>query len=107
MSLYLEPKHLDDLLSFGWNIIVENTSNPPARVIFPAGTVKIDAKDVVDITTITNSTRGMAALREFLSSGVLTLINENSWEHEEFDRKNRRREAIMAQRERKSGNGKQ
>jgi hypothetical protein len=98
MGMYLEAKHLDDLLSFGWDIIVENTSNPPGTVLFPAGET-IAPKDVMDITKI-NSPRGMIALREFLRSGALTLINENSWQHEEFDIKNRRREAIMAQRKR-------
>lgn len=102
--MYLEAKHLDDLLNFGWDIIVENTSNPQRTVMFPAGTrTKIAAKDVVDITTLKNSARGMTALREFLNSGVLTLINENSWDHEEFDRKNRRRAAILTQRESKRG----
>lgn len=109
MSLYLEAKHLDDLLKFGWNIIVENTSNLASAVMLPSGRYpfagfasgyRIYANDVVDITEIKNSTEGMRALRVFLGRGVLTLINENSWDHEEFDNKNRRRAAILAQRER-------
>ncbi len=101
MGTYLEAKHLDDLVSFGWNISVENTSNPPGPVIFSAGPCRrIAPKDVVNITTIKRSTSGMTALRGFLKKGALTLINENSWEHEEYDSKNRRRAAILAQRER-------
>lgn len=102
MGMYLEAKHLDDLLRFGWNISVENTSNPAETVVFPAGPCRtIAAKDVVDITTIQDSMSGIKALREFLESGVLTLINENSWLHKEYDSKNRRREAIRAQKERR------
>ena len=105
MGMYLEAKHLEDLLRFDWDIVVENTSNPPAQVILPGLRIgpfaRIASKDVVDITHIKYSTIGMTALREFLKSGVLTLINENSWEHEKYDSKNRRRDAIMAQRARR------
>ncbi len=102
MGMYMEAKHLDALLDFGWAIIVENTSKGP--VVLPGLRVgpftRLEPKDVVDITAIQYSTIGMTALREYLGNGVLTLINENSWEHEKYDSKNRRRDAIMAQRAR-------
>lgn len=97
--MYLEAKHLEDLLSFGWNIAVENTSNPPVMArLSPCTTIA--PKDVIDVTGIKDNESVMTRLRDFLGRGVLTLINKNSWEHEKYDSKNRRREAILAQRER-------